>query len=129
MKNITKKHFRSLILLWFFILLMTLIVSIIFLGTGQFIFSILWLILSVAITIFICLQYKKYLNFKHNTNVLIGIITNVGGYRAYHITIKTEDKNYLAIYIFISSRIKDKVGSKCIFVVDKKGKAYIKDIE
>lgn len=56
-------------------------------------------------------------------------VTNVNCYVSYQIVIKSENKDYVAAYRFISSHIRNQVGKKCTFVIDKKNKAYIKSIE
>ncbi|MDE5546379.1 MAG: hypothetical protein K2I88_02830 [Anaeroplasmataceae bacterium] len=129
MKDVTKKNFRNLCIFLFFALAMFLVLMILFIGTGNFIYLIPWTFFGLAIIIIFCIYFKSYLNYKHNTNILEGIITHVSTFKSYCITIKSDDKTYIARYVFISSHICNQVGSKCTFVVNKKGKAYIKDIE
>ncbi|MDE7162208.1 MAG: hypothetical protein K2N65_05570 [Anaeroplasmataceae bacterium] len=129
MKNVTKKHFRNLFIFYFIILALSLTLMIISIGIGEFIFSIPWIMISVEMLIFIGIHFGRYLKYKHNTNILVGTITNVISFKSYQIVINCEDKNYYAAYKFISSHIRDKVGCKCTFVENGKGKAYIKDIE
>lgn len=128
MKDITLRHFKNLLLFWFFWLLLFLIVMTIFIGTGDFILSIPWAFISLGILVIIGLRIKSYICYKHNTNILAGTITNVSSYKLYQITIKRENNYYTATYIFISSHIKNKVGKECTFVIDKHKKAFIKDI-
>ncbi|MDE6241070.1 MAG: hypothetical protein K2M08_01470 [Anaeroplasmataceae bacterium] len=129
MKDVTKRHFRNLFIFLFITLVMFLALMILFIGTGNFIYSIIWAAFGLEIIIMICVYFKLYFDYKHNSNILEGTITHISAFKSYCITIKCEDKTYIARYIFISSRINKQVGNKCTFVVNKKGKAYIKDIE
>ncbi len=129
MKDVTKTNFRNIFIFLFSFWFMILILTMLYIGIRGFIFSIPLVITSIGILIIICVHIKSYLKYKNNTNILIGIITNVNCYISYQIVIRSENKNYVAAYRFISSRIRNQVGKKCSFVVDKKGRASIKNID
>ncbi|MDE5546862.1 MAG: hypothetical protein K2I88_05305 [Anaeroplasmataceae bacterium] len=135
MNDITKRDFIKKFIVWFLLLALFLILIIIFLGLKDYKSLIPWVILSFIIIVVICFSFGEYLKYKHNTNVLEGTISNIViSYKSYQVVIKSDNQNYVASYdatfphIF-SSHLKDKVGRKCYFVVNKKGKAYIRDIE
>ena len=127
-KDVTKTNFRNVLILLFSFWFMILILMVLYIGIKGFVFSIPLVITSIIILIFICIHIKSYFKYKNNTNILVGTITNVNSYKSYQIVIKSDEKNYIASYILISSSIRNQVGRKCTFVVDGKGKAYIKDI-
>lgn len=128
-KDVTKTNFRNGLILLFSFWFMISILMVLCIGIKGLVFSIPLVLVSIFILILICVHFKKYFKYKHNTNVLEGTITNVFSYRSYQILIKSDEKYYTARYKFISSHIREKIGSKCTFVIDEKGKASIKNIE
>lgn len=129
MKDVTKTNFKNILVLLFTLLILFSGLMAIFIGTGAFILSIPWAVISMVLLIIICFHFKVYFNYKNNTNILVGIITNVHCYKSYHVLITSGNQNYIAVYKFISSHIRKQVGRKCTFVVNKNNKVYIKDIE
>lgn len=129
MKDLTKTSYRNKLIILFFLLFLISVPMIIFIGTGEFILSIPWAVIVIVLLVMIFLDFKKYFNYKNNKNILVGTIKDVICFKSYKIEITTENKNYLASYKFISQNIRNQIGRKCTFVVDKKNKAYIKNIE
>lgn len=129
MKDLTKTNFRNKLIFLLFLLFMILGLMIIFIGTGDVILSIPWAVISIVLLVIIFIHFKIYFNYKNNMNILVGTIKSVICFKSYRIEIITENRHYIALYKFISSNIRNQVGRKCTFVVDKKNKAYIKNIE
>lgn len=132
MEDFTKIYFRKYIIISFLFLAFFLVLMLIFIDLEEYISSIPWAIICVGIIVIICFQFRTYLVYSHDVNVLEGTITNVViGWRSYQMVIKCDERNYVASYDFffipiITSHIKEKAGRKCFFVVNKRGKAYIK---
>ncbi|MDE6656220.1 MAG: hypothetical protein K2J85_04430 [Anaeroplasmataceae bacterium] len=135
MNDITKSNFRKQFISWFLLLAFFLIPMFIILDARDYISMIPLAIMSFITLLIICFLFRAYLKYKHNMNVLEGTITNVIiSHRSYQIVIKNANLNYVASYTAVfphifSSHMKDNVGKKCFFVINKKGKAYIRDIE
>ncbi len=132
MKDFTKSYFRKQLVFLFVVLIIFIVVMLVYLDRGASLGAIPFATVCVLLFIIICVEMKAYLAYKHNTNVLEGTITNVSNDRlSYQMVIRSDEQNYVASYDFVfkhfySSYMKDKVVRKCSFVVNKKGKAYIK---
>lgn len=129
MKKVENKQFKIELLLWLSLEVLFIISMFIFIINSAFLLSLLLFICCICILIRIVIKTNKYIKYIKCDKILEGKIINVKSFRCYTIQIQHNSKIYLAKYGFLSSRIKDKIGCKCSFVLLDNGKVCIKDIE
>lgn len=94
-------------------------------------FDVLISVISTVALLLICMLIKfiRYKEYKKNDKILFGTISNIRSFKVYNINIISEFKTYNTTYSLIPSKIKNTVGCKCTFVVNKNGRVLIKDID